>query len=173
MLLFTTFLIRPAPPLGIITSTYSFICISSSTCFLSVSVIYDITSGLMPSFFNTSAITLTMAILEFNESLPPLNMQALADLKHSPKASAVTLGLDSYIMAITPNGTVFLPIISPLGLVFIDLISPIGSSSPASTLNPSAIPSILASVRRSLSRSAVLIPFFRPLDKSASLASFM
>ena len=100
-------------------------------------------------------------------------MQALADLKQSPKASAVTLGLDSYIIATTPNGTVFLPIISPLGRVFIDLTSPIGSSSPARTLKPSAIPSILLSVSISLSKRAVLILFFLPLARSIALASLM
>ena len=131
------------------------------------------TSGSIPSPFNTSVITFTIAILELTESLPPLNMQALADLKQSPKASAVTLGLDSYIIATTPNGTVFLPIISPLGRVFIDLTSPIGSSSPARTLKPSAIPSILLSVSISLSKRAVLILFFLPLARSIALDSLM
>ena len=127
----------------------------------------------MPSFFKTSVITLTIAMFELTESLPPLNIHAFADLKHNPNASAVTLGLDSYIIATTPSGTVFLPIIRPLGLVFINFISPIGSSSPASTLSPSAIPSILASESKSLSRRAVLMPFFLPLTISVSLASFM
>ena len=49
------------------------------------------------------AITSAIAILELIESLPPLKMQALPDLKVSPNASAVTLGLDSYIIATTPR----------------------------------------------------------------------
>ena len=56
------------------------------------------------------AITSAIAILELIESLPPLKMQALPDLKVSPNASAVTLGLDSYIIATTPRGTLFVPI---------------------------------------------------------------
>ena len=39
------------------------------------------------------AITSAIAILELIESLPPLKMQALPDLKVSPNASAVTLAV--------------------------------------------------------------------------------
>ena len=54
-----------------------------------------------------SRITFTIALLELMASLPPFNITAFPALKHSENASRVTLGLDSYIIPITPSGTLF------------------------------------------------------------------
>jgi len=119
------------------------------------------------------AITSAIAILELIESLPPLKMQALPDLKVSPNASAVTLGLDSYIIATTPRGTLFVPITSPLGLFFMPVTSPTGSSRPVRTLIPSAIALILLTSSVSLSIRAGFIPLVLALTRSFSLAAII
>ena len=153
-----------------ITSTYSFIFISSFTYFLSVSEINITASSHTPALISVSLIISTSFILELMESLPPRSITAFPDLNVSPKASTVTFGRDSYIIAITPSGTFLYPIIRPLGRCFIEVISPTGSSSATSCLNPSAIPSILASVSVSLSISAGFMPFLTASSTSALLA---
>ena len=86
---------------------YSLRCISSLVTALSVLSINCIQSGVMPHPANVSLIIAVIALLELMASLPPLRITALPALKHNPKASSVTLGRDSYIMPITPIGTLF------------------------------------------------------------------
>ena len=128
---------------------------------------------MIPQALSVSCKTLTIAILEFIASLPPLKITALPDLKQSAKASGVTLGLASYIIPTTPRGTRFLPIKSPLGRFFMSSTSPTGSSSAATCSRPSAIPLILSSVSISLSTSPSFIPFSRPIKTSFAFASSM
>ena len=59
------------------------------------------------NFVNVSFIIFTISIFVFIASLPPLKITAFPVLKHNPNASIVTLGLASYIIAITPSGTLF------------------------------------------------------------------
>ena len=92
---FTTNCISPLPPRGIITSTYSFIVSSSFTHSLSVDSISCKAFSSMPFALSASLITFAMAMLELIASLPPFNMTAFPVLKHSPKVSKVTFGLDS------------------------------------------------------------------------------
>ncbi len=80
-----------------------------------------------------------ITILELIASLPPLRIIALPAFNASPVLSAVTLGLDSYIIPITPNGTLINPISMPFGLLHIEMTSFIGSGRAAISLNPSAI----------------------------------
>ena len=103
----TTVLISPAPPRGISKSTYLLSFINCLAISLSVFSIRFIASSVMPSFFKTSFITFTSAILELMQSLPPLKMMAFPVLKVRANPSTVTLGLDSYIKPITPIGTRF------------------------------------------------------------------
>ena len=138
-----------------------------------VSSISCTASSVIPQALSVSRKTLTIAILEFIASLPPLKITALPDLKQSAKASGVTLGLASYIIPTTPSGTRFLPIKSPLGRFFISSTSPTGSLSAATCSRPSAMPLILSSVSISLSISPSFIPFSRPAKTSLAFASSM
>ena len=76
-------------------------------------------------------------------------------------------------MAITPNGTFFLPIIRPFGRCFMEVISPIGSSNCTIWYKPSAMPSILASVSVRRSIIAGFIWFFFAASMSFALAAWM
>ena len=89
--------------------------------------------------------------MELIASLPPRKITLFPVLKQRPNASAVTLGLDSYIIPITPKGTLFLPIRRPFGRGFILITSPTGSSRLIICLIPSAIPCILSFVSLNLS----------------------
>ena len=50
-------------------------------------------------------------------SEPPLRITQFPDLKHNVETSAVTLGLLSYIIPITPIGIVTFFILRPFGLI--------------------------------------------------------
>ena len=166
MALFTTACIRPAPPLGISTSIYSFnLIISVATSLLVSSTNCNEYSG-SPASFIPSTKALTIAILEFIASLPPLNITALPVFKHKPAASQVTLGLASYIIPITPIGTLCLPICNPFGLLHIEVTSPTGSANDTTCLNPSAISANLFSSSFSLSNIALVVPFSIAFSKS-------
>ena len=95
-----------------------------------------------------------MALLEFIASLPPLSITAFPLFKQSPAASQVTFGLDSYIIPITPIGTLFCPICNPFGLVHILTTSPTGSGRFTTSKRPLAISSILLSSKDNLSSKA-------------------
>ena len=92
---FTTALISPAPPLGISTSTYSFIFIKAAAVSLDVSSIKAITCSGSPSFTSALRIVSTIAILEWIASLPPFKITTFPVLKQRANASAVTFGLAS------------------------------------------------------------------------------
>ena len=128
----------------------------------------DISHAVSPSL-----ITLTMALLELIASLPPFKITVLPDLKQSENASSVTFGLDSYIIPITPIGTLFLPILRPFGLSHMEITSPTGSSSAATCLTPSAIPLILSGVSLSLSRRLSFIPADLPVSISFLFSSMI
>ena len=130
-------------------------------------------SSTNPTDFNPSLNASAIALLEFIASLPPLKITAFPDLKQSPAASLVTFGLASYIIPITPIGTLFLPICNPLGLVHIPKTSPTGSSSAATCLRQLAIPSILASFKANLSSILSLVPFILDVSRSFLLASII
>ena len=72
---------------------------------------------------------------------------------HNAPASAVTLGLLSYITAITPRGVLILSMSSPLGLFHLAICCPTGSLSFAIALSPSDIDLILSSFKINLSRN--------------------
>ena len=74
-------------------------------------------------------------------------MTALPDFMQSAAASAVTLGLASYMIPITPMGTLSFVILRPFGLVSPLSIIPIGSGRDITFLTPSAMPDILFSLR--------------------------
>ena len=83
-------------------------------------------------------------MLDLNASLPPRSITEFPDLIQSPAASAVTFGLASYIIPITPRGTLTLDILRPFGRFILEIASPIGSGKPAIWRIPSAISIILA-----------------------------
>ena len=101
-------------------------------------------------------------------SLPPRRITALPDFRQSAPASAVTFGLDSYIMPITPIGMHILPTIRPFGLFHIFDIPPTGSGRAATSRSPAAMEAITLSDRVSLSSMAFVSPLL-----SAALRSFM
>ena len=67
--------------------------------------IFDILSA----FFKISTITTLLSKAE----LLPRRIIAFPDFSAKPQASTVTFGLDSYIIAIKPSGTVTLVMKSP------------------------------------------------------------
>ena len=103
----TTAEMRPAPPLGISTSKYSFIFMNSVVTSRELSSIREMAFGLISKLPRALLMQATMASFELAASLPPFRITALPVLKQSPKASAVTFGLASYIIPITPIGTRF------------------------------------------------------------------
>ena len=92
---FTTALIRPLPPRGISTSTYSFIFMNSPAVSLEVSEISWIASFVIPFSSRVLRMQSTIAVLEWMASLPPFKITTLPVLKQRAKASAVTFGLAS------------------------------------------------------------------------------
>ena len=114
-----------------------------------------------------------MHLLELIASLPPRSMTALPLFKQSTAASAVTFGLASKIIPITPRGTRTFVISIPLGLVLPEITVPIGSGRAATSNTPSAMPSILFSSSLSLSRSEAERPFFTPLSRSILFAEMI
>ena len=67
-------------------------------------------------------------MLDLNASLPPRSITEFPDLIQSPAASAVTFGIASYIIPITPRGTLTLDILRPFGRFILEIASPIGSA---------------------------------------------
>ena len=92
-------------------------------------------------------------------------------LRQSPAASAVTFGLDSYMIPITPKGTLINPTSMPFGLLCIEIISFIGSGCAATSLNPSEILWIFSVFNTNLSTLACSKLFFFAFSKSFLFAS--
>ena len=109
-----------------------------------------------------------MAKLVSSASLPPRNITALPDLKHSAPASAVTLGRASYIMHTTPSGIRIFLISIPFGRVPITRSLPTGSSSSTITSMPSAIDSIRSSFR--IKRSTIAASKLFSLARATSFS---
>ena len=122
------------------------------------SIIFTISSGTSTSLAASFAI-FTRAILEFMARDPPFKTTTLPALKESARESIVTFGLASYIIAITPIGTLTFSIYSPFGLFHPSITSPIGSGSATISSMDPAISWILFSVRRSLSTKDSFVPF--------------
>ena len=112
-----------------------------------------------------------MAMLERIASLPPLSTQAFPDLRHSTAASAVTLGLASYIIPTTPSGTRTLVMFSPFGRTQPPSFLPIGSSSAHTSRTAAAIAYIRFSLSLSLSTSDSDMPFSRAAATSSAFAA--
>ena len=83
-------------------------------------------------------------------SEPPLRITQLPDLKHNVETSAVTLGLLSYIIPITPIGIVTFFILRPFGLIHSSSFWSIGSLKLAMVLIDLIIDSILILFRDNL-----------------------
>ena len=115
----TTDCISPAPPLGISTSIYPLSLIISVAVSLLVSSTICTQSFGSPICSRAFLNIFTIVVFELNASFPPLSIVALPAFRHKPKASAVTFGLASNIIPITPIGTLFCPIFRPLSRVFI------------------------------------------------------
>ena len=130
-------------------------------------------SGLTPCFSAAALIIPTRHLFEFIASLPPRRITVLPALRQRHPASTVTLGRDSKIMPITPSGTDFFITVRPLGKVFPPRIFPTGSGNAATCLTPSAIPSILASVRVRRSTIEAAILFSCAAVISSSFAFFI
>ena len=96
-----------------------------------------------------------MALLVFDASTPPFNKTALPDLIVKAATSAVTLGLASYIIPITPIGTLILPTFIPLGCCRISSMLPIGSGRDDMFKTPLASASTPLAVRVNLSTIAL------------------
>ena len=103
-------------------------------------------------------------------SLPPRKIVAFPVLKQSDAASAVTFGLDSKMIPITPIGTRTFRIRIPFGLVQSASNSPTGSGNSATSSSAFAIASnrFPSSVNRSI--IAALSPFARARSKSSAFA---
>ena len=83
-------------------------------------------------------------MLDLNASLPPRSITEFPDLIQSPAASAVTFGLASYIIPITPRGTLTLDILRPFGRFLLEIAYTLVSGKPVMCCIPSAISIILA-----------------------------
>ncbi len=112
-------------------------------------------------------------MFELIASLPPRNSTALPAFRHSPAASTVTLGRDSYTIPMTPSGTVIFCSFSPLGRTVSCSIMPSGSSNSATCSRPTAMSSMRSSVRSSRSSMAADSPACSPARMSCELASWM
>ena len=154
----TTERISPAPPLGISTSTQRFKRISSFVVSLLVSSISCRASSGSPALVRPVRSHFAIALLDSMASLPPFKITAFPDLKQRPKASAVTLGRASQIMAMTPKGTLFWPIFNPFGRSFMEITSPTGSSKAATFKRPSAIDWIRPGFKARRSNMPLLMP---------------
>ena len=91
----TTLLIRPAPPLGMSTSSTPLIRIMAVALSREVSPTSWTHSAGSPAFSRPRDSALTMAVLERMASFPPRKITTLPALRHSAAASLVTLGLAS------------------------------------------------------------------------------
>ena len=87
------------------------------TIALSVDYINCTESISNPTSSIASRTTFASILLDFIDSLPPLNITEFPDFRQSTDISIVTLGRLSYIAPITPNGTLLLPICKPFGKV--------------------------------------------------------
>ncbi len=132
-------LIRSAPPLGINTSMYSRMVMSSSVSLRLVELMICTASDGTCVGTSASRRTLQIATFEWIASEPPRKMTALPDLIQMPAESDVTLGRDSYMTPITPIGTRTWLMIKPLGRVQVASTVPIGSSSAATSRSSFAI----------------------------------
>src|SRR3989338_9191727 len=90
-----TYFISPAPPRGIIKSTYLSILISFATPSLEESGIRDIKDFGREFFSKTPWSTFAIALFEFSASFPPLRTQTFELLKQRAAVSLVTFGRDS------------------------------------------------------------------------------
>ena len=160
----------PAPPLGISTSTYLSRCMSSLADSLPVSSTRLMQSSGSPALTRASLMSLTAHILDLMASLPPLSMHTFPDLRQRAAASTVTLGLASYMMPMTPRGTLFFPMISPLGLVSMESTWPMGSGNDLSCLTPSTMPSMRFLSRLRRSSMELRMPEASAALRSSSLA---
>ncbi len=111
-----------------------------------------------------------IALFELKASLPPFNITALPDLRQRTAASAVTLGRASYIIAITPRGTLICSIFIPFPLVYPDKTLPTGSGRLTTSRTEDAIELIRSFVSARRSSIASLIPFSFAFCKSRALA---
>ena len=118
------------------------------------------------AFLRPSCKQFQIILLDRIASDPPLNRQAFPDLRQSAAASAVTFGLDSYIIPTTPKGTLILLTSIPEGVGSKSVISPTGSGNSETTCNPEIIELILLSFSSNLSMRADPIDFCLAESKS-------
>ncbi len=163
--------IRPLPPRGMITSTYSGIAISRPTAARSVVSTSCTASRGRPASASASCTHCHKARFECSASEPPRRMQALPLLMASEAASIVTLGRLSYTMPNTPSGTRICPTLMPEGRRFTFVISPTGSGIAAICSQPSATVSITLSVRRRRSTIGAARPPASAAAMSRALAA--
>ncbi len=97
-------------------------------------------------------------MLEYIDSDPPLRITAFPAFRQSPEASEVTLGLDSYMIPITPRGILIFPTLRPFGLFHIFTTSPTGSFNSDTSSKLVAIESIRKLFNTSLSIIDLEIP---------------
>ncbi len=164
---------RPFPPLGIMTSTYSFSLKSAAIASLSLKFMVSTAPSGRPAEINASLISLPRIMLELNESEPPRNIKLLPDLIDNEAASLQTFGLDSNIMPMTPSGILTLLTVIPFGLFFLDVTTPTGSFNLITSLKDIIIVSMYLSSSFILSRKGAGSPFFRPASISFWFSAFM
>ena len=105
----------------------------------------------MPDSFKEFLIILIILSVVNFASLPPFKITPFPDLIQSAATSEATLGLDSKITAIRPNGTVTFEILRPLGLILVSKIIPRGSFNLAMLIISSHMLIILLSFNSNLS----------------------
>ena len=157
----TTLLMSPAPPRGMSTSRYWFIFIIFVALSRLVSSQSITASGEISVSERAFFITSTRHLLEFIASLPPRRSTLLPLLRHKTAASTVTLGRASYMMPITPIGTLTFLILSPLGLFHSSTTSPTGSGRRVISSTEAAKASTLLPSSMSLSTKDSFMPFSR------------
>ena len=108
-------LIRPLPPRGMSKSMMPRASIISVADLRDVSSISSTEFSGRPAWARPAFKALTISAAERWASLPHLNTQAEPALMARAAASEVTLGLLSYMIAMTPMGTSTLLIFIPLG----------------------------------------------------------
>ena len=96
--------------------------------------------GLMLKCSSTSCITLIMARLEESASLPPFSMQAFPLFRQRENTSKLTLGRASYIMPMTPNGTLTFLSLIPWRCVCSFSVRPTGEGRVATLRVSAAMP---------------------------------
>ena len=129
---------RPLPPRGMITSTYSGMAISWPTASRSVVCTNCTASVGKPDSCKACCTNKAKALLDSMASEPPRKIQALPLLIDKLAASMVTLGRLSKIIPNTPKGTRICPTRMPLGCCFMPMISPMTSGMAANCSQPSA-----------------------------------